>query len=826
MKRILVLAAVVGATYFANAQVGIGTPTPITSTQLDVTATDKGILIPRVELTSIKVFEPIKGAQAESLLVYNINEVKDNAGAITLAKGFYYWSNNEWNRIIGKTELNTVIENLGDNITTIEGDIANLQEVINFILPSNPSNEDTAVQTHTTVVYEGGKFYTVSYDTTNNVYTRQEINFEDLVQGVETNTMIVSFENKQYYLSEAYITGGGEVDASLWNSVPAGAILLDVVGGVTNNLQEILGSTVSITINTAEGDKTFTTVEEYLQYITQFSNGNVIYTEIADPTDATKTIWTFQYWDESTSSYKTIDLKDLVQGVETNTMIVSFENKQYYLSEAYITGGGEVDASLWNSVPAGAILLDVVGGVTNNLQEILGSTVSITINTAEGDKTFTTVEEYLQYITQFSNGNVIYTEIADPTDATKTIWTFQYWDESTSSYKTIDLKDLVQGVETNTMIVSFENKQYYLSEAYITGGGEVDASLWNSVPAGAILLDVVGGVTNNLQEILGSTVSITINTAEGDKTFTTVEEYLQYITQFSNGNVIYTEIADPTDATKTIWTFQYWDESTSSYKTIDLKDLVQGVETKTQIKRSEVITDATLPTFDAVRTAPVAADVKAGQIFYEYSAEGGEKDYINLTGDILTSINNNVEVQHAITHVLNEGGNVYFGDHDDNANTPPVFYQIVIDASGKQEKKEINIPADFLVNMINKYKDIIKQALGDIINNNGDTVFTGNVYNGHKVYLGKGETTISVYSAVATPVSLNITEENKKIKQVLSIKLLNTAGHIVTSNTTDIVIVEGKTIQFNIGVGNQYTMLPAGNYEVVVEYTSNEVVTQ
>ncbi|MBB1140230.1 hypothetical protein [Myroides sp. WP-1] len=961
MKKITLLAAVLGASYFANAQVGIGTPTPITSTQLDVTAKDKGILIPRVALTSLDVFNPIEGAQTESLLVYNSN-------GVAIPTGFYYWVDSKWNRIVGKAELDQVIENLGDNITNLEADVKNLQAVINYILPSNPSNDDTTPETHTTVVYKDGKFYTVTYDATTQTYTTQEINFEDLVNGAETktfmreisnaegkiigviyfseqtildwleaadentvdnipntapgattikvtdivvnniqeilespttitittvegdktfttveeylqyitqfsngnviyseiadpanpgqtiwafqywdeaankyqiidiqglveaaetNTTIVSYNNKQYYLSESYIKAGGETNPANWTSVPAGAIHVDVVGGVVNNIQEILESPTTITITTVEGDKTFTTVEEYLQYISQYSNGNVIYTEIADPANPGQTIWAFQYWDEAANKYQVIDIQGLVEAAETNTTIVSYNNKQYYLSESYIKAGGETNPANWTSVPAGAIHVDVVGGVINNIQEILESPTDITITTVEGDKTFTTVEEYLQYISQYSNGNVIYTEIADPANPGQTIWAFQYWDEAANKYQVIDIQGLVEAAETNTTIVSYNNKQYYLSESYIKAGGETNPANWTSVPAGAIHVDVVGGVINNIQEILESPTDITITTVEGDKTFTTVEEYLQYITQFSNGNVIYTQIDDPANAGQKIWVFQYWDEATNSYETINLRDLVAATETKTQIKRSEVLADGTLPAFEAVRTAPVAGDVKQGEIFYEYSAEGDQKDYINMTEDILNSINNNEEIKNAITNVLNQGGNVYFGDHDgDDSNgntaTPHVFYQVITNPDGTKTNKEIELPASFLVNLIKKYKDIVKQELGDHITNEGDTVYTGDTYNGYKVYLGKGATTIVAYSAEATPVTLTL-ENGAEIRQVLSIKLLTAAGHIVTSNTTDVVI-NGTEINFNIGVGNQYMMLTPGTYEVVVEFTSNEEV--
>lgn len=72
----------------ATAQnVGIGTATPDASAQLDITAANKGLLIPRVALTSLTDAVTIT-APANSLLVYNTN------GAVPGGVGFYYNSGN------------------------------------------------------------------------------------------------------------------------------------------------------------------------------------------------------------------------------------------------------------------------------------------------------------------------------------------------------------------------------------------------------------------------------------------------------------------------------------------------------------------------------------------------------------------------------------------------------------------------------------------------------------------------------------------------------------------------------------------------------------
>ena len=71
-KLLLVLALCYTAVSFA--QVGIGTEDPDASAQLDVVATDKGILIPRLNITDLKTADPVSAADiAVSLLVYNTN---------------------------------------------------------------------------------------------------------------------------------------------------------------------------------------------------------------------------------------------------------------------------------------------------------------------------------------------------------------------------------------------------------------------------------------------------------------------------------------------------------------------------------------------------------------------------------------------------------------------------------------------------------------------------------------------------------------------------------------------------------------------------------
>ncbi|RXG11335.1 hypothetical protein DSM03_1183 [Leeuwenhoekiella aestuarii] len=89
----------------SNAQVGIGTTSPSEGSLLDITSTDKGVLIPRVNIEDLSTQAPVTGnlSTSESLMVYNTNT--------TTGKGFYYWDGTQW----------VAIGASGENIYTTDG---------------------------------------------------------------------------------------------------------------------------------------------------------------------------------------------------------------------------------------------------------------------------------------------------------------------------------------------------------------------------------------------------------------------------------------------------------------------------------------------------------------------------------------------------------------------------------------------------------------------------------------------------------------------------------------------------------------------------------
>jgi hypothetical protein len=72
----------------AFSQVGINTTSPQPGSILDVESSDKGLLVPRVNIANVNTIAPITGGATESLLVYNTNA--------SIGRGFYYWSGIQW----------------------------------------------------------------------------------------------------------------------------------------------------------------------------------------------------------------------------------------------------------------------------------------------------------------------------------------------------------------------------------------------------------------------------------------------------------------------------------------------------------------------------------------------------------------------------------------------------------------------------------------------------------------------------------------------------------------------------------------------------------
>lgn len=106
-KILLFSALSISASLFSqNVAINSTGAAPVNSAALDVDMSDKGLLIPRIALTSTTVFTPITGTSTISLLVYNTATAGVSPDNVT--PGFYFWNGSKWEKIVSKTEENTV----------------------------------------------------------------------------------------------------------------------------------------------------------------------------------------------------------------------------------------------------------------------------------------------------------------------------------------------------------------------------------------------------------------------------------------------------------------------------------------------------------------------------------------------------------------------------------------------------------------------------------------------------------------------------------------------------------------------------------------------
>ena len=99
-----------------NDNIGLGTNSPNASAQLEMSNTDKGILINRVALTATNSASPVS-APATGLFVYNT--ANSSSGSTEVLPGFYYWDGSKWIAMGGTGGKDWSLEgNAGTSVAT------------------------------------------------------------------------------------------------------------------------------------------------------------------------------------------------------------------------------------------------------------------------------------------------------------------------------------------------------------------------------------------------------------------------------------------------------------------------------------------------------------------------------------------------------------------------------------------------------------------------------------------------------------------------------------------------------------------------------------
>jgi len=115
-KSIVLLLLLITGSATGMAQQGFGTNAPAASAVVDMTATNKGMLLPRIALTATTVAAPVS-APANNLLVFNTA----TAGDVT--PGLYFWNGTSWIRLLAKGDDPGASWNLTGNAGTTPGTI-------------------------------------------------------------------------------------------------------------------------------------------------------------------------------------------------------------------------------------------------------------------------------------------------------------------------------------------------------------------------------------------------------------------------------------------------------------------------------------------------------------------------------------------------------------------------------------------------------------------------------------------------------------------------------------------------------------------------------
>ena len=98
---LLTLIIIFGVTSTAFTQVAINTTgsNPDESSILDISSSEKGLLIPRVNITDVDSdMTPVENP-ADGLLVYNIGTTED------IPQGFYYWVEDNWQSVMSDINI-------------------------------------------------------------------------------------------------------------------------------------------------------------------------------------------------------------------------------------------------------------------------------------------------------------------------------------------------------------------------------------------------------------------------------------------------------------------------------------------------------------------------------------------------------------------------------------------------------------------------------------------------------------------------------------------------------------------------------------------------
>jgi|GEM_PF-4428028 len=547
-KLLLFLALTIG--YFSYSQVGIGNTYPNSSSQLDVEAQDKGLLIPRLALKSTTDSSTIVNGNVNSLLVFNTATTTD------LIPGYYYWYVDKWLRILNTNDVNGTGD-FPDNIVIYNP----LEETFNYI-----DNEGNLQNISFEDIVKANETVTVLKDNGDGTYTHtSEDDTKTTFKVTQSGTGNPNNNNTTGDAGDIYVDEStGDVythNGTTWVQVAGDNLIIDEGDPNDNNTS---GNEGDVYIDNSTGD-TYVyneTTGEWEQNtdVLNVANGKVTHTAVDG------TVETFDVSQSGTgnpnNNNTTGDAGDIY--VDESTGDVYTHNGTTWVQVAgdnlIIDEGDPNDNN--TSGNDGDVYIDNSTGNTYVYNETTGeweqSTDSLSV--VDGKATHTAVDGTVETfdVSQSGTGNPnnnnttgdagdIYVD-----ESTGDVYTFvNDPDGDPTTDDAAWVQSNVGDDESQTILVSTTDKSelYYVSEAYLAANNQTaptstDADGWDpaSLPAGIYAIDIAGGVVNNFENIVNSG-PVTIN---GD-TYTTVEEYLENIVSANESQTILVSTTDKSE---------------------------------------------------------------------------------------------------------------------------------------------------------------------------------------------------------------------------------------------------------------------------------------
>ena len=483
MKNKLLSVILILCSYTAYSQVGIGTPMPNASSQLEIVANDKGLLIPRISLTGSTDTTTIATGNVNSLLVFNTATISD------IKPGYYYWYDNKWNRIVISNEITispgTVVYNPTNQQFSYVDNTGTTQVIdMTTIIKAN--------ETLTTLTNNGAGSYTykneigtdVTIDIVGDVITNASSIFNDpavtnILEQISNNTEgNVTFDSTTNQFSYVDNTGTTQV-VDITSIIKASETLTTLTnnGAGSYTYKNEIGTDVNIdivgdVITNASSIFNDPAVTNILEQISNNTEGNVTFDSTTNQ---------FSYVD-NTGTTQVIDITSIIKANETLTTLTNNGAGSYtYKNEI----GTDVN-------------IDIVGDVITNASSIFNDPA---------------VTNILEQISNNTEGNVTFDSTTNQ---------FSYVD-NTGTTQVIDMTTIIKANETLTTLTNNGSGSYtYKNEI----GTDVN-------------IDIVGDVISNSSTILSDPTFVTelTNVIKDQETVTTQSQNL------TSGTITYTNEA-------------------------------------------------------------------------------------------------------------------------------------------------------------------------------------------------------------------------------------------------------------------------------------------